>query len=150
MNSISSSKSDSNSSGRTEPPSDLRQTLLRQTSEYRLSSTSHDSGFTSQALDNDLPEMLPIDTSCPTNTSNSPTATFAANRTNSWRNWPKPGPYDENKNTSRNASCPGSPTKTNSTNVQDQFNNTLPDGFVLPPPPPERENKNTKLKNKLP
>lgn len=137
MNSISSSKSDSNSSGRTEPPSDLRQTLLRQTSEYRLSSTSHDSGFTSQALDNDVPEMVPIDTSCHpgvNHTSNSPTATFATNRTNSWRNWPKPGPYDEPKNTSQQFSSPASPTKTN---VQEQFNNTLPDGFVLPPPPPE-------------
>lgn len=141
MNSISSSKSDSNSSGRTEPPSDLRQTLLRQTSEYRLSSTSHDSGFTSQALDNDVPEMVPIDTSChpyANHTSNSPTTTFATNRTNSWRNWPKPGPYDEPKNTSQQFSLPASPTRTN---VQEQFNSTLPDGFVLPPPPPERELK---------
>ena len=115
VNSISSSKSDSCSSGSmrlTEPPifeqNGLRHSLLKipsDVSQYRLSSTSHDSGFTSHAHDTETPGQ---------------SEEFSKNRTNSWKDWPKPGPYDNNN---RNHST--IPTTNNENN------------FDLPPPPPE-------------
>ena len=123
VNSISSSKSDSCSSGSmrlTEPPifeqnPNLRQSLLKipnDISQYRLSSTSHDSGFTSQAHENE--NATPYAASSEQD--------FGRNRTPSWKDWPKPGPYDSNQRSQ--SSC---------------HVDCAESDFELPPPPPECE-----------
>jgi hypothetical protein len=119
VNSVSSSKSDSCSSGSmkiTEPPiyeQGSRQSLLRTTNDmtnYRLSSTSHDSGFTSHAHENETSQEQD----------------FSKNRTPSWKDWPKPGPYEAHRSQSMQT-----PRVNNNTNDEVDFE--------LPPPPPECE-----------
>ena len=124
VNSVSSSKSDSCSSGSMrlcEPPileqngnlrisdGNLRNSLLKipnDVAQYRLSSTSHDSGFTSHVNgDPNLEQNSNED--------------FSRNRTPSWKDWPKPGPYDAERARS-------------TVHLADQNQD-----FELPPPPPE-------------
>lgn len=124
VNSISSSKSDSCSSGSmrlTEPPifeqNGLRHSLLKiptDVAQYRLSSTSHDSGFTSHAHETEHLQSAP-------HIHNE--QEFSRNRTPSWKDWPKPGPYDSNR------SC--------STILAGNEDSK----FELPPPPPELLNE---------
>lgn len=129
VNSVSSSKSDSCSSGSmrlSEPPimeqnPNLRNSLLKipsDVSQYRLSSTSHDSGFTSH-VNGDHPQNFDHQNS---------QDDFSRNRTPSWKDWPKPGPYDSERARS-------------TMHIPDHSAD-----FELPPPPPELLNENfTKL-----
>ena len=122
VNSVSSSKSDSCSSGSmrlSEPPimeqnPNLRNSLLKipsDVSQYRLSSTSHDSGFTSH-VNGDHPQNFDHQNS---------QDDFSRNRTPSWKDWPKPGPYDSERARS-------------TMHIPDHGAD-----FELPPPPPERK-----------
>jgi hypothetical protein len=124
ISSISSSKSDSNSSGSVKLGEEINlkkgvlNRIANEHTEYRLSTTSHDSGFTSH-------DQQPINGSDDNNNENNMNHDRAImrGRSASWKDWPKNGPYDSQLSIHR------VPPNEHQNQQNDQFN--------LPAPPPE-------------
>ena len=92
--------------------------IANEHTEYRLSTTSHDSGFTSH-------DQQPINGSDDNNNENNMNHDRAImrGRSASWKDWPKNGPYDSQLSIHR------VPSNEHQNEQNDQFN--------LPAPPPE-------------
>ena len=92
--------------------------IANEHTEYRLSTTSHDSGFTSH-------DQQPINGSDDNNNENNMNHDRAImrGRSASWKDWPKNGPYDSQLSIHR------VPSSEHQNQQNDQFN--------LPAPPPE-------------
>ena len=92
--------------------------IANEHTEYRLSTTSHDSGFTSH-------DQQPINGSDDNNNENNINNDRAImrGRSASWKDWPKNGPYDSQLSIHR------VPSNEHQNQQNDQFN--------LPAPPPE-------------
>ena len=92
--------------------------IANEHTEYRLSTTSHDSGFTSH-------DQQPINGTDDNNNENNMNHDRAImrGRSASWKDWPKNGPYDSQLSIHR------VPSNEHQNEQNDQFN--------LPAPPPE-------------